>query len=138
MNEHEANQLAALVAREWSAPMTWIEGQPEADPPGGPRVGAYWPLGSPAPVRAHPARRFHFLAAHALGTNVVVCFTLDEHPRQYLLCIDVSRWPADGPLITTGSVDETIMRLIGSQNWAETQQGVLEVSPSLTIVLPGK
>lgn len=136
MNEHEAERLADLVSQEWSSPVEPLDVEPEIDPPG-PRVaGAYWPLGSPAPVRANPLRRVNFVAAKALGTNLVFCFTIDEKPRQYLLCFDLSEWSALDPLLTTGSVYVKVRRLIGSVNWESTQQGVLNVGPSLAIILP--
>ena len=138
MNEREAAQLADLVTQEWANPPGRTEGAPEVDPGPPTTAGAYWPLGSPAPVRGHPANRVGFISAQTLGTNLLFCFTLDRKPRMYLLCFDVSEWSATDTRLSTGAVYKTVLRLLCAKDWTQSQQGVLEVGASLTIVLPGK
>ncbi|MGB6162787.1 MAG: hypothetical protein WCF33_00475 [Pseudonocardiaceae bacterium] len=139
MNERDAERLAVVVAEEWvqvSPPFLGDATSPDADP-GEPRVGAYWPIGFPVPVRGNSFRsRVSFIAAKALGTSLLFCFTLDAQPQQYLLCFDLARTPADDLRVASGAVFTAVMRLLGRSNWEETQQGVLPVSHSLTIVLP--
>lgn len=141
MNEHDAERLAAVVTEEWaqaSPPLPGDATSPDVDP-SEPGVGAYWPIGSPVPIRGHSVRfRVNFVAAKSLGTSLLFCFTLDGELRQYLLCFDLARTPADDFRVASGAVFAAVMRLIGSSNWEETQQGVLPVSHSLTIVLPTK
>jgi hypothetical protein len=134
MNELAAERLASMVASEWATTVAKT-----GDGLGEPRVGAHWPLGSSAPVQRDPYDRLTFVAAKALGTSLLFCFTLDKNAsRQYLLCFDLATWPELDLRACSNSVFEAVLRLVGSSDWHVTQQGVLTVSPSLTIVLPGK
>jgi hypothetical protein len=141
MNEDQAEQLAILVTEEWTEAAPSFLGDttsPEVKPDER-RVGAYWPIGSPVPVERTTARsRVNFIGAKALGTSLLFCFTLDREPRQYLLCFDLTATSANDFRVLSGSIFEAVIRLIGSPDWEETQQAVLTVSPSLTIVLPAK
>jgi hypothetical protein len=134
MDELGAEQLAVLVADEW-ADAPWGHEAASGGDADEPQLGAYWPLDAPAPARRDlPAFRVRFVAAKALGTNLLFCFTLDDKPKQYILCFDVAQWN-DGPDMAQNSVFEAVTRLVDYPNWEEARAGVLKVSSSLTIAL---
>lgn len=142
MNADEVEQLASMITEEWTeAAPSFVDDDTTAPvvKPRKARVGTYWPIGSPVPVERRAVRsRVNFIGVKALGTSLLFCFTLDGEPRQYLLCFDLAKTPANDFRVLSGSVFEGVIRLIGSPDWEATQQAVLPVSPSLTIVLPAK
>jgi hypothetical protein len=98
-----------------------------------PRACPYWPAGATAPVRAHPLQRsgITFVAAQAVG------FLL-HGPRRasaVFLCFDLSDWPADDPVIASGSVYEAVVRLVGAPARQEKCQDRFLKGPALTRVL---
>lgn len=138
MNGEDAEKLAAVVTDEWTNTATNDTVPTDAAASvSSPPVGAYWPLGSAEPVWQPAVRqRIGFVAAKAVGSCLLFCFTIDAASRQYLLCFDLTEVPSDDLRVAAGSVYEAVVRLIASPNWAETQRGVLDVSAAVTIVLP--
>ncbi|WP_156993561.1 hypothetical protein [Pseudonocardia acaciae] len=144
MNEHEVEELAAVVRAEWadgsardSVETTDVGGEPEPpDDTGETWFRAGWPLGAPAPVLQSSTARIRFISAKSLGATLVCCFSLDEDPQQYLMCFDLAPVPPGGLNILAGRVGVEIGKLASSRDWDRTQRGVLPVSSSLTIVLP--
>jgi hypothetical protein len=113
MNEDEAEQLASMVTEEWTeAPPSFFDDTTApVVKPKEPRVGSYWPIGSPGPVEGTAVRsRVNFIGSKALGTSLLFCFTLDGEPRQYLLCFDLAETPANDFRVLSGSVFVAVIR----------------------------